>query len=180
MNSLKDTGLREKKINRLITVISIAVPVIVALLFGIKIPGVKPLSFLPPIYATINGITAVLLLTALWAIKNGKRELHQQIMTTCVILSALFLMMYVAYHMTSESTAYGGEGILRLIYFFVLITHIVLSIVVIPMVLKTYARAYFKQYERHRKLARITFPVWFYVAFSGVVVYLMISPYYAS
>lgn len=180
MNNTVKVDQKEKRINRLITVVSIAVPLVVAILFGIKIPGVEPLSFLPPIYATINGITAILLILALIAIKKGKRDTHQKLMTSCVVLSVLFLVMYVAYHMTSESTPYGGEGFLRTVYFLILISHIVLSIVVIPLVLKTYARAYLGHYERHRKLARITFPVWLYVAVTGVVVYLMISPYYAA
>ena len=180
MNNSINTEKKEKKINRLITVISIAVPLVVALLFGIKIPGVEPLSFLPPIYATINGITAVFLVLAFLAIRSGRQTAHQRLMTGSVVLSALFLLMYVAYHMTSESTPYGGEGFLRSLYFAVLISHIVLSIVVIPLVLKTYARAYLGHYDRHRKLARITFPIWLYVAVSGVVVYLMISPYYSA
>ena len=86
--------------------------------------------------------------------------------------------MYVAYHMTSDSTPYGGEGISRYIYFFILISHIFLSIVIIPLVLKTYLRAYLGKFEKHRKLARITFPIWLYVAVSGVIIYIMISPYY--
>ena len=180
MNKIADNTAYEKKINRFITIVSIIIPLVVALLFGIKIPGVEPLSFLPPIYATINGLTAILLLLALWAIKNGNRTLHQRLMTSCIVLSVLFLMMYVAYHMTSESTPYGGEGIWRTVYFMILISHIALSIIVIPLVLKTYARAYLKHYDRHKKLARITFPIWFYVAVTGVIVYLMISPYYAS
>ena len=180
MNNTVKVDQKEKRINRLITVVSIAVPLVVAILFGIKIPGVEPLSFLPPIYATINGVTAILLILALIAIKKGKRDTHQKLMTSSVVLSVLFLVMYVAYHMTSESTPYGGEGFLRTVYFVILISHIVLSIVVIPLVLKTYARAYLGHYERHRKLARITFPVWLYVAVTGVGVYLMISPYYAA
>ncbi len=173
-----DNTNREKRFNRWINVVSIAVPVVVALLFGVRLPNVEPLSFLPPVYAAINGLTAVLLLTALWAIKSGKQRLHQNLMTTCIALSLLFLLMYVAYHMTSDSTSYGGEGILRYVYFFILITHILLSIAVIPLVLRTYAKAYLKAYAAHRKLAKITFPIWFYVAITGVVVYLMISPYY--
>lgn len=180
MNKLSSTELKEKRFNRIITLISIVVPLIVALLFGVRIPGVKPLTFLPPIYASINALTAVLLLIAVWAIKNGKRTTHQQLMTSCIFLSLLFLLMYVAYHMTSESTPFGGIGVWRNIYFFILISHIALSIIVIPLVLKTYARAYLKKYEKHRKLARITFPIWFYVAVSGVIVYLMISPYYVN
>ncbi|MEN8799075.1 MAG: DUF420 domain-containing protein [Flavobacteriaceae bacterium] len=170
---------REKKFNRWITAISIIVPLVVVLLFRVRLPNVDPLYFLPPIYAGINALTALLLILAVWAIKNGKRQLHQNLMTTCIGLSILFLLMYIAYHMTSDATPYGGEGVLRYIYFFILISHIALSIVIIPLVLKTYARAYLKRFDSHKKLARITFPVWLYVAISGVIVYLMISPYYA-
>ncbi len=170
--------IREKKFNRLITLVSIAIPIVVAVLFGVKLPNVEPLHMLPPIYASINGLTAVVLVLAVVAIKNGKRELHQKLMVFCIILSLLFLVMYVAYHMTSDSTPFGGEGIIRYVYYFILITHIVLSIAIIPLVLKTYARAYLKKYDAHRRLAKITFPIWLYVAITGVVVYLMISPYY--
>lgn len=169
----------EKKFNRIIAVVSIVIPVVVALLFGVKIPNVKALSFLPPLYATINGITALLLLVAVWAIKNGNRRLHQQLMTTNIILSVLFLVMYIAYHMTSDSTAYGGTGIIRYVYYFILITHIILSIALIPLVLRTFAKAYLNKFDEHRALAKYTFPVWLYVAITGVVVYVMISPYYA-
>tara|TARA_R110000868_G_scaffold54198_3_gene169720 strand:+ start:198 stop:749 length:552 start_codon:yes stop_codon:yes gene_type:complete len=168
----------ERKFNRLIAVVSIVIPVVVTILFMVKIPNVEPLSFLPPIYATINGITAVLLLVAVWAIKNGNEKLHQQLMTTNIFLSLLFLVMYIAYHMTSDSTSYGGEGVIRYVYYFILITHIILSIALIPLVLRTYAKAYLKKFEDHRALAKYTFPVWLYVAVTGVVVYLMISPYY--
>ena len=169
---------KQKKFNRLITLVSVVVPVVVAVLFGVKIPDVERLGFLPPIYASVNGLTAVLLIVAVWAIKNGKRQLHQNIMTTCIGLSLLFLLMYIAYHMTAESTAYGGEGGLRYAYFFILVSHIVLSIAIIPLVLKTYTFAYLKKFESHKKWAKITFPIWLYVAITGVVVYLMISPYY--
>jgi putative membrane protein len=168
----------ERKFNKIITVVSILIPLVVVVLFGVKIPNSEPLGFLPPIYASINGLTAILLIYAVWAIKNNKRVLHQNIMSACIVLSLLFLLMYIAYHMTADSTSYGGDGILKYVYFFILISHIFLSIVIIPLVLKTYARAYLKDFERHRKLAKITFPVWLYVAVSGVIVYLMISPYY--
>jgi len=171
---------KEKKFNRIITVVSILVPLVVAVLFGVKIPDVEPLSFLPPIYASINGLTAVVLLCAIWAIKNGKRTLHRRLMNSCIVLSLLFLLMYIAYHMTSDSTAYGGEGPIKYVYYFILITHIVLSIAIIPLVLRTYAQAYLEKFSKHKILARYTFPIWLYVAISGVVVYLMISPYYSS
>ncbi|SFW45772.1 DUF420 domain-containing protein [Cellulophaga fucicola] len=178
MSKVDNLNSREKKFNKIITVVSIIVPVVVALLFGFKIPDAEPLSFLPPIYASINGLTAVFLIAAVVAIKNGKQKLHQNLMTTCIVFSLAFLVMYIAYHMTSESTSFGGEGVVKYIYLFILITHIILSIIIIPLVMKTYAKAYLKQYDAHRKLAKITFPIWLYVAVTGVVVYVMISPYY--
>lgn len=168
----------EKKYTKWIWILSITIPLVVAILFGVKIPNVEPLSFLPPIYATINGITAVILCMALWAIKSGKRTLHENLMKTAIVCSVLFLAMYVAYHMTSDSTKFGGEGTIRYVYYVILISHILLSVLVIPFVLITYVRALAGSFERHRKIARITFPLWLYVAISGVVVYLMISPYY--
>jgi len=172
------TFKKEKRIKIWITVLSVVIPLVVAILFGYKIPDAQPLSFLPPIYASINGLTAVLLVVAVIAIKNGKRKLHQNLMTTCIALSVLFLVMYVAYHMTSESTPFGGEGAIRYVYFFILISHIFLSIVIIPLVLITYSKTYLKDFVAHRKWAKYTFPVWLYVAVTGVIVYLMISPYY--
>lgn len=168
----------EKQFKKWVMAVSIAVPVLVALLFMYKIPNATPLNFLPPIYASTNGLTAVLLVAAVMAIKNGKKKLHQKLMTVCIVLSALFLVMYVAYHMTSESTLYGGEGAIRYVYYFILLTHILLSIAVIPLVLITYSKGYLGNYKVHRKWAKYTFPIWLYVAITGVIVYLMISPYY--
>lgn len=172
----------EKKYNKAIIIISIFVFIIVVILSRISLKNlgysVEPLTFLPPIYATINGITAVILVIAVVAIKNGKQKLHENLMKSAIICSIVFLMMYVAYHMTSESAKFGGEGIIKYIYFFILITHIMLSIAVVPLVLITYVKALTKQFDKHRKIAKITFPIWLYVAVTGVVVYLMISPYY--
>lgn len=176
MNKIQTS--KEKTYNRWIIVLSVAIPLVVAILFGVKIPNAKPLMFLPPIYATINALTAGILVIAFWAISNKKIKLHQRLMQTAIILSALFLLMYVAYHMTSDSTKFGGEGIIKYLYYFILITHILLSIVVIPFVLITYVRAITNNIEKHKKIARITFPLWLYVAVSGVLVYIMISPYY--
>jgi len=175
---MDEKTLNEKKFNKLITIVSIVVPLVVALLFGVKIPNVERLGFLPPIYASINGLTAILLIAAVWAIKNQRRKLHQNLMTTCILLSVVFLVLYIAYHMTSDSTSFGGEGAMKYVYYFILISHIILSIVIIPLVLKTYARAYLGKFESHKKLAKITFPIWLYVAITGVLVYVMISPYY--
>jgi len=155
---------------------------VVAILFTVNLQklgyDVKPLTFLPPIYAAINGITAVLLFWAVAAIKKRNKALHERLIKLCIACSLAFLAMYVAYHMTSIETKYGGEGILRPIYFFILITHILLSIIIIPFVLFTFVRGISGSYERHKKLARITYPMWLYVAVTGVIVYLMISPYY--
>jgi len=169
----------EKKYNKLIVILSVAIPIVVAALFGIKIPNVEPLTFLPPIYASTNALTALVLVVAFWAISKKKIKLHQRLMQFAIILSILFLTMYVAYHMTSDSTKYGGEGIMKYVYYIILITHIVLSVVVIPFVLITYVRAITNNIEQHKKIARITFPLWLYVAVSGVLVFIMISPYYA-
>lgn len=158
-------------------VVSVVVPILVAILFRVQIPGYD-LSFLPPIYASINGITAILLVTAVISIKNGMRKRHELLMKTCMILSAIFLLLYVLYHMTSSPTTYGGKSPLKYVYFVILISHILLSVGVIPLVLFTYLRAWRGDFVRHRSLAKITFPVWLYVAVTGVIVYLMISPYY--
>jgi len=169
---------QKNKFTPYIWIISIVIPVVVAILFTVRIPNVASLSFLPPIYATVNGITAVILLLALNAIKNKNIKAHENLMKTAIALSLAFLLMYVAYHMTSDSTPYGGEGFIRYGYFFILISHIILSIGIIPMVLFTYVRAFTKQFEDHKKIARYTFPIWLYVAVTGVIVYFMISPYY--
>lgn len=166
---------QEKKYNRIITILSIVLPLAIAALFGVKVDMEIPL-FLPPIYATTNGITAVVLIAAIIAIKKGNRKLHERLIKTAMLLSILFLVMYVLYHMTSNSTAY--EGSQKEIYFFILISHIILSIAVIPFVLITYVRAKLGKFVQHKKIAKYTFPLWLYVAITGVVVYLMISPYY--
>ena len=169
---------QKNKFTPYIWLISIVIPVVVTILFTVRIPNVASLSFFPPIYATVNGITAVILLLALKAIKSKNIKLHKNLMKTAIALSLAFLLMYVAYHMTSDSTPYGGEGFIRYVYFFILISHIILSIGIIPMVLFTYVRAFTKQFEDHKKIARYTFPIWLYVAVTGVIVYFMISPYY--
>ena len=175
---------KETKYNKLIVVLSVAIPLVVALLFGVNLKklgfDVQPLSFLPPIYAAINGLTAILLVAAVIAIKNRNRKLHENLMKSAIACSVAFLGMYVAYHMTSDSTKFGGEGAIKYLYYFILITHILLSIIIIPLVLTTYVKAWSEQFDKHKKIAKITFPIWLYVAVTGVVVYLMISPYYAN
>jgi putative membrane protein len=164
-----------KTFRKLIIAVSIVIPIVVAILFGVKIEGFD-LTFLPKIYAGINGITAVVLISALIAIKARKIQLHRGLIRIALLLSLMFLVLYVAYHMTSDSTPYGGES--RMLYFSLLISHIVLSVAVIPVVLFTYLFAWEGNFERHKKWTKIAFPIWLYVAVSGVIVYIMISPFY--
>jgi putative membrane protein len=175
MNTTLKNEAQIAKFRKLIIAVSIVIPVAVAALFGIKVDGVD-LSFLPPFYAGINGLTAVLLIGALVAIKSKNMNLHQRLIQTCLALSLLFLLCYVAYHMTSDSTPYGGN--MKALYYFILISHIVLSVAVIPVVLFTYLFAWEGKFEKHKKWTRFAFPIWLYVAVTGVIVYLMISPYY--
>ena len=178
-----DPILDDKKYNKLIVILSIVIPIAVAVLFGVNLKelgfDVEPLTFLPPIYATINGLTAFLLVLAVIAIKKKNRVIHENLMTTAIWCSVVFLVLYILYHMTSDSTKFGGEGAIKYVYYFILLTHIILSIIVIPFVLITYVRAITNNIEKHKRIAKITFPLWLYVAVTGVVVYLMISPYYA-
>jgi putative membrane protein len=172
---MSNNNLPSSKYRKLVVAVSIIIPIAVAALFGIKVEGVD-LSFLPPFYATLNGITAVLLVLALVFIKKGNMKLHQRTIQACLGISLLFLLCYVAYHMTSDSTAY--EGSYKAIYYFILISHILLSVAVIPVVLFTYLFALEGNYVKHKKYTRFAFPIWLYVAVTGVVVYWMISPYY--
>ena len=174
---MSSTLKKKARFKPLIVLLSVAIPLVVALLFSVKIDYELPV-FLPPIYASINALTALLLIMAFWAIKNKKRKLHERLMKTAIGFSVLFLVLYIAYHMTSDSTSYGGEGFLKVFYFIVLLSHILLSIAVIPFVLITYVRAITDDFEKHKKIAKFTFPLWLYVTISGVLVYLMISPYY--
>lgn len=175
-----ESTVKNKNIRKIITIISIVLPLAVAALFVIKIDGID-LSFLPKIYAGINALTAVLLILALFFVKQRKLKLHENVIKICMVLSILFLLCYVAYHMTSDSTKYGNpDATARLTYFLLLITHIILSVAVIPMVLFSYLHAWEGNFEKHKKLTKITWPIWFYVAVSGVIVYLMISPYYGT
>jgi putative membrane protein len=175
MSTILKNEAQIAKFRKLIVVVSIVIPIAVAALFGIKVEGID-LSFLPPFYAGINGVTAVLLITALVAIKSKNTILHQRLMQVCLSLSLLFLLCYVAYHMTSDSTSYGGS--MKAVYYTILISHIILSVAVIPLVLFTYLFAWEGKFEKHKKWTRFAFPIWLYVAITGVVVYWMISPFY--
>ena len=165
------------KYKGLIIFVSILIPLVVLILFNVRLPNVEPLYSLPPIYATINGMTAIILIFSLLAIKAKKIKTHEVLMKVAIALSLIFLIMYVAYHMTSEPTPFGGDGYIKYFYYFILITHIFLSIFIIPLVLITYVRAISRHFDSHRRIAKVTFPMWLYIAITGVIVYIMISPY---
>jgi putative membrane protein len=177
------TASRLKLLNIIATIVSIVVPITVAVLLT---PGLFPnhidLGFnpyiLPRIYSTLNGVTALILLAALWAVKNGNIQLHKQLMTTAVIFSAIFLVMYIVYHLAIPHTPFGGQGLIRKVYFFVLMSHIGLSIVTLPIVLFAYLRGWAGEVEKHKRLVKFAFPLWLYICVTGVIVYFMISPYY--
>ncbi|HHH54544.1 MAG TPA: DUF420 domain-containing protein [Bacteroidetes bacterium] len=161
---------------KLINTVSIAIPVIVILLLQIHLPG--DFSYLPHIYAPINGVVSILLISAIIAIKNKKVLLHKRLIQFAIFLSIVFLIMYILYHGTTKETMYQGTGIIKYVYYIVLSSHILLSIFTIPLVLRAYYYAHNKDFAKHKKIAKFAFPLWLYVAITGVVVYLMISPYY--
>jgi putative membrane protein len=132
------------------------------------------------INAVLNSAVAVLLVAGLVTVKQRKYETHKKIMFTAVILSSLFLVFYICYHLFAGDTKFEGQGIIRPVYFIILITHIFLATIILPFILFTAYRALVAEWPAHRKLAKITWPIWLYVAVTGVIVYLLISPYYGS
>jgi putative membrane protein len=183
--------MQENQFKKIIYTLSIVIPIVVVFLFSFHLEGYDT-TFLPPIYATTNGITALVLIGALVAIKNKNIKLHQKLIKVALGLSVLFLALYVARHITSSEIIFGdldGDGLLddneksvlgvsRFVYYFILITHIALSVIVIPLVLFAFMRGTLNQIQKHKKIVRFAFPVWLYVAITGVIVYLMIYPYY--
>lgn len=170
--------LNDKNIN----VVAIAIPVAVALLLGLpfKLDLGTWTNALPHVNALVNSFTALFLLIALAAIRRGNIRIHRASMLICVALGLAFLVMYILYHLTHASTHFGGTSAIKYVYFFLLITHIVLAAVVVYFVLKALYFAFNNDFERHKKIVKWAFPIWLYVSVSGVLVYLMISPYYVQ
>lgn len=174
--------MKLEKLNnkRSILIISLLIPVVVAILFFLPkdFEVSESVYYLPAANAVINALTSVVLILGYLAIRSKDRETHKKLMLTALGLSVLFLLSYVTYHSLTESTAFGGEGWIRKAYYFILISHIFLAIAIVPLVLITFSRALSQKFDKHKKIARITLPLWLYVTLTGVVVYLMISPYY--
>ncbi|MCC6413937.1 MAG: DUF420 domain-containing protein [Saprospiraceae bacterium] len=159
--------------------VSAVVLLLVGLMRRVKIDLGVDFSFLPPFHASLNALTAVILLVALYFIKNRNVEAHRKSIYAAMVTSALFLISYVLYHFTTPETRFGGVGAIRTVYFVLLITHVVLAALILPFIFFTFNRAFTGQYERHKKMARWVYPIWLYVALTGPVCYLMLKPYYA-
>lgn len=164
----------------MIIILSVLIPVVVAVLFFLpkNFEVGEEVYYLPAANAIINGLTSIVLILAYAAIRKGDRERHKKLMLSALVLSVLFLLSYVSYHSLTESTPFGGEGWIKSVYYFVLLSHILLAIIIVPLVLISFSRALAEKYDKHKKIARITLPLWLYVTITGVIVYLMISPYY--
>lgn len=171
---------KSPRYNRLINIVAITIPLVVAVLLGIreKVDLGEWTKILPHVNAVINTFTALLLIIGLHFIKQKNITAHRRIMTTAFMLGSIFLVSYILYHLSNQSTAFGGSGLIRPIYYFLLISHIVLSAVVVWFVLRAVYFAYSNQIAEHKKAVRWAFPIWLYVSVTGVVVYLLISPYY--
>tara|TARA_S200000501_G_scaffold378442_1_gene441070 strand:+ start:1233 stop:1742 length:510 start_codon:yes stop_codon:yes gene_type:complete len=163
---------------KIIYTLSILLPIAVSALYVMPKITIDTIDFLPLLNACLNGTVFFLLIAALIAIKKGKRVIHKRFMLTALILSVIFLISYVFHHATHDSVSYGGSGNLRSFYYFILITHIILAIAIVPMVLISFSRALQEKFTKHKQIGRITLPLWLYVSLTGVLVYLMISPYY--
>ena len=162
----------------IIVILSLLIPLVVALLYATPKVGGFEIDFLPKFNAIINGAVFFILIFAIKSIKNGKKDLHQKLIYLALILSTIFLVSYVIHHTTHNSVNYEGEGFLKYVYYFILLSHIILSAVIIPLVLISLSRALKDNFEYHKKIAKITYPIWLYVSATGVIVYILISPYY--
>ncbi|MEY3921656.1 MAG: hypothetical protein RL634_1417 [Bacteroidota bacterium] len=171
----------DKRANVLIILFSIIVFVAVVFLSKIKLEVSLPFNvhLFAKINAVINSAVTFLLLVGLLSVKRGRYALHKKVMMSAMVLSLLFLVSYICHHLFSESTSYGGNGTAKYIYYFILITHIFLAGIILPFILYTSYRALIAEWPQHKKLAKITWPIWLYVSVTGVVVYLMISPFYS-
>lgn len=177
--------MNDKLTSRIVITVSVVVLVVVMVLqskvftiFSDKSTIPDWVFFLPKLNAIINGTCTVLLLISLYYIKKGSIAVHKRLNVTTFILSSLFLVSYIIFHATGIRTSYGGTGTIKAVYYFILITHIILAAIVLPLVLFSFNSGLRLQVERHRKLVRWSYPIWLYVTVTGVLVYLMISPYY--
>ena len=168
-----------RKLNRWAWIVSIVVFLLVVSMREFKIQTAVDFTFLPAIYSVLNALTAILLLLGYYFIRVRKNmKQHRLVMQIAIVSSALFLLLYVLYHVTTPDTLYCGEGGMRTIYFILLISHIILAATILPFILMTYIRAYTNQFIKHKRMAKWVWPLWLYVAITGPLVYLMLMPCY--
>jgi len=191
MSAAPDPAL-EAKLNKAAYAASAAVLLLVGLMRRVKLPSPVDFGFLPPVHAALNAVTAVVLVAALVAVKQRKIDLHRKLIYTALGASAAFLLSYVAYHFTKPEVLFGDadhDGVLSAVeraavagmrpaYLALLASHVILAAAVLPFVLMTFNRAFTRQFDRHRAMARWVYPVWLYVAVTGPVCYAMLRPYY--
>ena len=180
MNEIINEGNVElgKRLNKVAIVLTVLILILVTVMRRVKLDLGMDFTFLTGVNATLNTFTSLLLLAALYMVKTNKIELHKKLMTAALVSSVLFLLCYVLYHFTTVETTFCREGSIRTIYYFILITHVILAGISLPFILFTYIRAYTRQYEKHKRLARKVYPVWLYVSITGPVVYLLLKPCY--
>ena len=173
---------RGKKLKALTWVLTAAVLILVGLMrrpnLKIPLPDGVSMGFLPPVHAALNTVVALSLILAVWMIKKQNIKAHKFWISVAMLSSVLFLLCYVAYHFTTVETRFGGEGAIRITYFFFLITHIVLAGISLPFILLTWLYGFTNQFKKHKKMAKWVFPVWLYVAITGPICYFMLQPYY--
>jgi putative membrane protein len=171
----------DKKAKTLIYLVSFVVFAAVVVLSKVKLD--VPLPFNPHLFAALNALintsVAILLVAGLIYAKQKNYQMHKRIMLAAIVLSVLFLLSYIAHHLLTDETKFGGTGMIKTVYYVILFTHIPLAGIILPFILFTAYRALIGEYEQHKKLTRITWPIWFYVAVTGVIVYSMINPYYS-
>ncbi len=172
---------KQRNYTPLIIILTIVLVSVITIL--LRLPGVEnfdafDITILPLINATLNVFSFFFLLAALTAILKGHKKLHERLIYTALVCTVLFLIIYVFFHTVASATTFGGEGLIRFFYYFILISHIILAIVTIPLALTSITSTWNQQFKLHKKVARWTMPIWLYVSFTGVLVYFLIRPYY--
>lgn len=176
-----DSNFQTRNYRPMIIIVTVAL--ISAITILLRLPGIKDfdafdVTILPMINAILNVFSFFFLLAALIAILKGRKKLHQQFIYAAVISTVLFLINYVVFHTIASATPFGGAGFIKVFYYFILISHVTLAMAIIPLALTSITHTWNRQFERHKMISRWTMPIWLYVSFTGVLVYLLIRPYY--
>ena len=178
---MSELTIKKRNYTKAIWILSIGINLLIGLAYFIPTLSLSQdydFSYIPPLNATLNGLTFLSLIAALIAIKNKKITLHRNLIFASLSFTGIFLGSYLLYHFTTPSTSFGGTGMIKVIYLIILITHIILAALIVPLALISIARGLNMKVEKHRKIAKWVMPIWLYVSLTGVIIYFMISPYY--